>query len=80
VCTPDILVSDIVMPGMDGITLAGALREQSPNCKVILMSGTPGWRPPADVYGSGADGVTILAKPFPLSQLLLLIKSQLGLV
>jgi DNA-binding NtrC family response regulator len=80
VCLPDILVSDIVMPGMDGIALADALREQSPDCKVILMSGTPDWRPLGGVHGSGADDFTILTKPFPLSQLLLLVKSRLGLV
>jgi DNA-binding response OmpR family regulator len=68
---PDILISDIDMPRMDGITLAKALREQCPNCEVILMSGTL-------IVMKGADSFTILAKPFPLSQLLLLVESLLG--
>jgi DNA-binding response OmpR family regulator len=67
---PDILVSDVVMPGMDGIALAKAMRALNPNCKVILMSGNPGWR----TRGDGLDGFTLLPKPFPLSQLLSLIK------
>lgn len=43
-CLPDILVSDICMPEMDGIALADAMREQNPNCKVILISGSADWR------------------------------------
>ncbi|MDF2989209.1 MAG: two-component response regulator, CheY-like domain protein [Eubacterium sp.] len=36
---PDILLTDIRMPRMDGIELATKLRETLPNCKVIFMSG-----------------------------------------
>jgi DNA-binding NtrC family response regulator len=43
-CPPDVLVSDISMPEMDGIALAKALRERNPHCKVILISGNPKWK------------------------------------
>lgn len=36
---PDILLTDVRMPRMDGIELATKLREALPNCKVIFMSG-----------------------------------------
>lgn len=36
---PDIVLSDIRMPGMNGIELAFKLREQQPNCKIIFLSG-----------------------------------------
>ncbi len=36
---PDILLTDVRMPRMDGIELATKLRELLPHCKVIFMSG-----------------------------------------
>jgi two-component system OmpR family response regulator len=77
-CPPDILVSDIVMPDFDGIRLAQAVRKQFPNCKVILMSGNPDWKGRGDIHGSGLDDFTLLTKPFPLSQLLRLVKFGLS--
>ncbi|MDF2964354.1 MAG: response regulator [Paenibacillus sp.] len=35
----DILLTDIRMPGMDGLELAGRVREQWPRCKIIFLSG-----------------------------------------
>lgn len=37
--TIDIIVSDIIMPGMDGHTLVNLVRQEIPDMKVILMSG-----------------------------------------
>lgn len=75
-CPPDILISDITMPGMDGIALATALRKQSPKSKVILMSGNPEWKARGNLRGSTLDGFTLLTKPFPLSRLLQLVESE----
>ena len=36
---PDVVLSDVVMPGMDGFTLANKLMEQHPSCRVLLFSG-----------------------------------------
>lgn len=38
-CPPDIVVTDIRMPGMDGIELSRWLREYCPEVKIILLSG-----------------------------------------
>ena len=35
----DVILSDIRMPGMDGLTLAGEVRKVKPNAMVILMTG-----------------------------------------
>ncbi len=36
---PNLMLSDVVMPGMTGITLAIAMTKAAPNCKVLLFSG-----------------------------------------
>jgi two-component system, response regulator YesN len=36
---PDIVLTDIKMPRMDGVSLAFQLRRKCPNCKIIFMSG-----------------------------------------
>lgn len=36
---PDILITDVRMPRMDGITLAYRIRENNPNCRIIFLSG-----------------------------------------
>jgi two-component system cell cycle sensor histidine kinase/response regulator CckA len=63
----DVLVTDVVMPGMDGATLARLVRAERPRIQVILMSGYA-----EDVAlgeFSGEDGIHFLPKPFSLKQL-----------
>jgi DNA-binding NtrC family response regulator len=36
---PDLLISDVMMPGMTGVELAIHFRKEQPDCKVLLFSG-----------------------------------------
>lgn len=38
---PDILLTDIKMPRMDGIKLAEAVRQINPDCSILILSGYP---------------------------------------
>jgi two-component system cell cycle sensor histidine kinase/response regulator CckA len=71
-----VLVSDVVMPGMDGVTLARFVRMERPDIKVILISGYS-----EDVARDGIDpdaGIHFLPKPFSLKQLAGAVKEVMG--
>jgi DNA-binding NtrC family response regulator len=36
---PDIVISDVIMPGMNGVDLAVLIRERCPDCRIVLFSG-----------------------------------------
>ncbi len=69
----DLVVSDVVMPEMDGPTMLASLRSRNPNVKVIFVSGYA-----EDAFEKhlpdGSD-YTFLAKPFTLKQLVGAVKS-----
>ena len=70
----DLIISDIVMPGMDGRTLVQLVRHEIPNVKVILMSGYD-----EDMMAEGSDpSIHFLAKPFSLKGLAVKVKEVLA--
>lgn len=61
----DLIITDVVMPGMDGHTLVRLIKEKLPEIKVILISGYSEEAIPGDI---GAD-IHFLSKPFSLQDL-----------
>ncbi|WP_419809626.1 response regulator [Sphingomonas sp.] len=63
---PDLLISDVVMPTMDGPTMVARVRESYPDLPVIFMSGyaEEQLRKSIDL-----DNVAFLPKPFSVQQL-----------
>ena len=63
----DMLITDVVMPGMSGPNLAARLLQQMPNLRVLYMSGYTD--DATEVHGAFWGGVPLLQKPFTPSQL-----------
>ena len=70
----DLLITDVMMPGMDGPTMAKKIREMSPDLKIIFISGYTEDRL-KDHMGSN---IFFLPKPFTLKQLAEKVKEALG--
>ena len=70
---PDLLVTDVVMPGMDGPMLAAELRARYPGLRVLLMSG---YRP-EEARGRTEPGDRVLPKPFVADDLLHAVRDVL---
>ena len=64
---PDLVLTDVVMPGLDGRQLVARLREQLPGVPVLLMSGYAG--PGRPVSGETDPNLAFLRKPFTPSAL-----------
>lgn len=72
----DIVVSDVVMPEMDGPTLLNELRKTNPDLKIIFVSGYPN-----EAFENSLDPkqkFAFLPKPFSLPQLAAKVKEQLA--
>ncbi|MDD9900825.1 MAG: PAS domain S-box protein [Alphaproteobacteria bacterium] len=68
--TPDILITDVMMPEMDGTTLAKIVREKYPHIKIIFISGYAEDRFKEHL----GESVWFLPKPFTLKQLATKVK------
>jgi two-component system cell cycle sensor histidine kinase/response regulator CckA len=62
----DLLVSDVVMPGMDGVTLGDAAQKRYPALRVVLMSG---YSEPPQRSAVDQRGTFFLSKPFSIADL-----------
>jgi CheY-like chemotaxis protein len=71
----DLLLTDVVLPGMDGRELAARVTSERPGLQVLYMSGYTGraWSP-----GALEPGVHLLEKPFTAQALLTRIRELLG--
>ncbi len=71
----DIMLSDVIMPGLDGPAWVREARKARPDAKVIFMSGYA-----EDAFVGGDSGIAesaFLPKPFTLNELTQRVKDQL---
>jgi len=70
VVPPELLISDVAMPGMNGIELAIALVQSIPDCKVLLFSGQASTVDLLDKARHEGHHFTLILKPVHPTDLL----------
>jgi PAS domain S-box-containing protein len=75
----DLVISDVMMPGLDGLQLVGELRANSraPDLPVLLLSARAG--PEAAIEGLEAGADDYLVKPFSAAELLARVRATVEL-
>ncbi len=74
---PDLVLSDVVMPRMNGVQLAIELKEKLPSTAVLLFSGNVATAEILEEARTHGHDFKILAKPVPMDELLSEVKNSL---
>lgn len=72
---PDLIITDIHMPGMDGLALLAAVREKAPDILVILLTAYGSLKTAVDAIKAGA--FDYLSKPFVVDDIRLVVRRAL---
>jgi len=70
----DLILTDIKMPEMDGLTLSGHVRQSQPDLPIVLMTGFPSVDSAVTALRMRVDDYVI--KPFNINQLYKLIEAK----
>jgi excisionase family DNA binding protein len=71
----DLLITDLKMPGMDGLTLIRQARQLRPDLRVVIITGVPSEASAIDAINLGVSGY--LPKPFRMPQILDIVSRAL---
>lgn len=69
---PDLVITDVVMTGMDGFELLRRIKGSHPSVKVVVLTGFARRQSISDFLLYGADGY--LAKPFQVAELIQVVE------
>jgi FixJ family two-component response regulator len=76
--SPDLLISDVVMPGLSGIELAIKMQQLCPGCKVLLFSGQAATADMLETARAGGHDFELLSKPIHPTELLESIRKTMS--
>jgi DNA-binding NtrC family response regulator len=74
---PALMISDVVMPGANGVELAVQVRRLWPQVQILLVSGNAATQEIVNTAHADGHAFELLAKPVPPKQLLLKVASLL---
>ena len=72
----DLIITDIILPKMDGIDLCKIIRQSKPNMPIIMLTALGTTDDKVDGFDAGADDY--LVKPFEMRELLARIRALLN--
>ncbi len=75
-CRVHLLLTDVVMPGMDGPELARRVQERCPGTAVLFMTGYS--TEAVERHGVLVPGTSLIQKPFTAAELLARVRDALG--
>ena len=71
----DLIILDVMLPGMDGFAVCGEVRKTDPRVPILILTARTGEGDRITGLGNGADDY--LTKPFSLNEFLLRVKGML---
>jgi DNA-binding response OmpR family regulator len=74
---PDLVVLDLLLPGIDGLTVLGELKRERPELPVVILSARGDL--PTKLRGFELGASDYVAKPFALVELIARVRAQLRL-
>lgn len=75
---PALVITDVIMPGMNGIELCRRVRDSYPGCIVLLLSGNAATQELLEDASGDGHTFRVLAKPVPPRQLLSVLGELVG--
>ena len=76
---PDLVITDLIMPKLGGLSFIKEIRARSPDTRVIALSGAAGERKSTFFATAGTlPGVYTASKPLPRAKLLALVERALS--
>ncbi len=75
---PDMLITDVVMPGINGIEAAIKVREMQPACKILLFSGQATTESLIETARARNHEFELLPKPVPPGELIAKVRAVLS--
>jgi len=77
VAPPHMVITDVVLPGMNGIELAITIQRIYPDCQILLFSGQASTVDLLAAADRAGHHFTLLSKPVPPEHLLAAVKAKL---
>ncbi len=75
---PDLLITDVMLPGMNGIELAITVKRVYPECKILLFSGQAATSDLMTTAKRAGHDFPLVSKPIPPKDLLAMVAMHLN--